>query len=210
MNLSLPRPARWPAAAGAAAAVTFAVFFVMQLLIATGENPLSEEIQGRVIDFVKIEQPEEVQTRDRKPERPPAPEKPPDTPDIPQQQIAQSDLSQSLSISGAVSADIDLDVRSGLDGAAADGEYLPIVKVAPVYPQRALSRGIEGWVLVEFTVTPSGSVRDPVVVDADPKGYFEQAATDAALKFRYKPRMIDGKGVEVAGVQNLIRFTLER
>ena len=42
---------------------------------------------------------------------------------------------------------------SGFGLAPSDGEYLPIVKVQPVYPRRALSRGIEGYVIVEFTVT---------------------------------------------------------
>src|SRR5690606_13556723 len=96
-----------------------------------------------------------------------------------------------------------IDISAGIDGAAAGGEYLPIVKVAPIYPQRALARGIEGWVLVEFTVTTSGTVRDVRVVEAEPQGLFDRAAMDAAAKFKYKPRVIDGKPVEVEGVQNL-------
>ena len=118
-------------------------------------------------------------------------------------------VDQGLSI-GAVSAEVDVNVDAGLDGAGAEGEYLPIVKVQPVYPQRALQRGIEGWVLVEFTVTASGSVRDPRVVDADPADIFDRAAMKAAEKFRYKPRVIGGKPVEVEGVQNLIRFQMQK
>ena len=93
---------------------------------------------------------------------------------------------------------------------ASDGDYLPIVKVAPVYPQRALSRKIEGWVLVEFTVTETGAVADARAIEAEPPGIFEDAAVEAALKFRYKPRVIDGKPVAVSGVQNLIRFEMEK
>ena len=90
-----------------------------------------------------------------------------------------------------------------------DGEYLPIVKVAPVYPRRALQRGIEGYVIVEFIVTKQGSVRDPVVVEANPQGIFERAAMDAALKFKYKPRVVNGEPTEVAGVQNRITFEID-
>ena len=78
-----------------------------------------------------------------------------------------------------------------------------------MYPRRALQRGIEGFVIVEFTVTTSGSVRDPVVVEANPAGIFEQAAMDAALKFKYKPRVVNGVATEVGGVQNRITFQME-
>ncbi|MYJ74328.1 MAG: energy transducer TonB, partial [Gammaproteobacteria bacterium] len=55
-------------------------------------------------------------------------------------------------------------------------DFLPIVKVAPVYPEEAIAKGIEGQVLVEFGVTEKGEVRDPVVVEADPPGTFDEAA----------------------------------
>ena len=91
---------------------------------------------------------------------------------------------------------------------SSDGEYLPIVKVAPVYPRRALSRGIEGYVIVEFIVTKQGTVRDPKVITAEPQSIFDRAALDAALKFKYKPRVVNGEAVEVAGVQNKISFQI--
>jgi protein TonB len=88
---------------------------------------------------------------------------------------------------------------------ASDGEYLPIVKVAPVYPTRALQRRLEGYVIVEFVVTANGSVRDVAVVESS-DAVFERAAIEAALKFKYKPRVVDGSPIEVAGVQNRITF----
>ena len=75
-----------------------------------------------------------------------------------------------------------------------------------MYPRRANSRGIEGYCTVEYTVTKTGSIKDPVPVDCQPKGYFERASVRAALKFKYKPRVIDGDAIDVLGVQN--RFTL--
>ncbi len=90
-----------------------------------------------------------------------------------------------------------------------DGEYLPIVKVQPIYPRRAQERGIAGYVLMEFTVTETGAVADPVVIEADPPGYFERAAMRAVLKFKYKPKIVNGEPVRVAGVRNLITFELE-
>jgi protein TonB len=97
----------------------------------------------------------------------------------------------------------------GVGFGVSDGEYLPIVKVAPVYPSRALSRGLEGYVIVEFTVTRTGTVRDVLVVEST-STLFERAATTAALKFKYKPRVIDGEPVEVPGVRNKITFEIAR
>lgn len=200
--------ARIPASIPIAALITFGAFFLMHLLIATGRSAFTDEPEGRVVDFVRVQKEEQIQKKDRKPERPPAPEKPPETPQ-PKQQAQTNAVDQALSL-GAVNADVDINIEAGLDGAGADGEYLPIVKVAPVYPNRGLARGIEGWVLVEFTVTESGTVKDAMVVEAEPERIFDRAALAAAEKFRYKPRVINGKPVEVAGVQNLIRFELAK
>ena len=108
-------------------------------------------------------------------------------------------------------ADIATDstIAGGLALDAGDGEYLPIVKVQPIYPRRALQRGIEGYVIVEFTVTKNGSVANPKVVEAEPPNLFDKAAVDAAKKFKYKPRVIDGEPTEVMGVQNRITFTMK-
>ncbi len=106
------------------------------------------------------------------------------------------------------SVEADVNLSGGLALESSDGEYLPIVKVAPVYPRRALSRGIEGYVIVEFTVTKQGTVRDPKVIKAEPESLFDRAAMDAALKFKYKPRVVNGEAVEVAGVQNKISFQI--
>ncbi|MXY56501.1 MAG: M56 family metallopeptidase [Gammaproteobacteria bacterium] len=86
-------------------------------------------------------------------------------------------------------------------------DLLPIVKVAPVYPRHALEADIAGSVLLEFSVTALGAVRDPVVLEAEPPGVFNQAALDAVGKFRYKPKVVDGEPVEITGVRN--RFTFE-
>jgi len=100
-------------------------------------------------------------------------------------------------------------ISSGLGLSASDGEYLPIVKVAAVYPRRAQTRGITGYCIVEYTVTTSGATRDPVAVDCQPAGVFDRASVKAALKFKYKPRVIDGEAVEVAGVRNRFIYELE-
>lgn len=90
-----------------------------------------------------------------------------------------------------------------------EGEYLPIVKVEPLYPSRAQQRGISGYCIVEYTVTTAGSTRNPRPVDCAPGGLFERASVKAAEKFKYKPRVVNGVAVEVAGVRNRFVFKLQ-
>ena len=184
--------------------ITFVLFWVMQLLIASNDNVLEEAKGGRITDFVRLQEDEQVQTKQRKPKPPPPPDEPP--PDMPKPDFDNSDVSQGVDV-GAVDVNVDLNV-GGTGGFSSDGEYLPIVKVAPVYPRRAQTRGIEGYVILEFVVTKTGAVRDPVVVEAKPPGIFDRAAKQAALKFKYKPKVVNGEPIDVAGVRNRITFEL--
>lgn len=190
------------------AAITLGLFFLMQSLIKSGGSALTDPPAGNVLDFVRVKQDEVVEQKDRKPKKPPKPEEPPPQMEQPQTDSPSPDSDGSgLDFSADLGSDVALD--GGLALESGDGEYLPIVKVAANYPRRALQRGIEGYVILEFTVTKQGSVRDPIVVEAEPQGIFENAAMEAALKFKYKPRVVNGDPVEVGGVQNRITFEIE-
>lgn len=93
----------------------------------------------------------------------------------------------------------------------ADGDYLPLVAIAPQYPTRAAQRGVTGWTLVSFTVDPIGDViPDSIsVVDAEPAVIFDRASIRAAAQFKFLPRMEAGEGVAVSGVQYVFRYQLE-
>lgn len=87
----------------------------------------------------------------------------------------------------------------------APGDWLPIVRVAPVYPGNMLAQGVNGVVLVEFGISRDGRVVAPrVVISSDKR--FEKAAIKAVKKFRYKPRVINSEPVEATGVLTSIRF----
>ncbi len=200
------------------AVVTLALFYLMQSLIANADSALTDDKIGRIVDIVRVKQDQEVQTKNRKPKKPPPPDQPP--PDIPPQSM-NVNVDQSGFTMAGLDASASIDISGGGFGIS-DGEYLPIVKVQPVYPRRALSRGLQGWAIVEFTVTAQGTVKDPVVIDncawtkpkssgqcfESPNGVFDSAAIRAALKFKYKPKVIDGEPTETAGVQNRIVFEL--
>ena len=188
---------------GAGAIITSLLFLLMQELIKNERSPFNEAAVGNIVDFVRVE--EEIVVR---PTRVPpklviVPDELP--PDLPKPSFDR--------IGGGVGVEI----RPPDDGAVVtlpnnsgfvDGEYLPVIKVDPAYPRRAITRGIEGYVLLQFTVTRTGAVRDPMVVESAPPGIFERAAKEAALKFKYKPRVVNGTPIDVSGVLNRIAFTL--
>ncbi len=105
--------------------------------------------------------------------------------------------------------DLRIDDR-GKKTVGVDRDVIPIVRVTPDYPARAQSRGLEGWVQIQFAVTPTGTVRDPVVVAAEPQGIFEDAALKAIARWRYNPRIDGGVAVERVGLQTVLRFELQK
>lgn len=193
--------ARFGGSAVVAATVTLGLFFLMVLLIATGDYKIPEDADRRNIKMVKVDREEDVQRKERV-ERPPEQEKPPEL-EIPQ--VSASSLNKTV---------FNFDLPTGkqnIQGAGinvGDGEYLPIVKVNAIYPQRASARGLEGYVIVQYTVTTQGTTRDVIVIDADPPGVFNRAAIASAQKYKYKPRIINGTPVEVTGVKTRITFEL--
>lgn len=196
--------ARYAVSVSVGASVTFGLLFIMQLLIATGRDAITETQNFQLGDFVRVERTEVIETKKEKPQKPPEPEVPPE---MPSQDMSNNfDNAMAVSVSAPV-INSSLSV-GGVGFGVSDGEYLPIVKVAPVYPARALSRGLEGYVIVEFTVTRTGTVRDVIVIEST-SSLFERAASEAALKFKYKPRVIDGEAVEVPGVRNKITFEIQ-
>ena len=199
---------RYLIAGGSALIVVFGLFWLMQYLISIADRRLDEDDAGRMLEFVRINPEEVVNRRKPPPKKPPPPDQPPPEPPPPAMDNITPEA-QSVQVSAApVNTNINLDA-SGFGLAPSDGEYLPIVKVQPIYPRRAQSRGIEGYVIVEFTVTKSGTTRDIRIVEAVPPGIFDRASTAAAAKFKYKPRVVDGQPIEVPGVQNKITFELE-
>ncbi len=184
--------------------VTVGLFMIMHSLIDKDfENP--EVSNTKIAELVQPDEEIKLDTTTRKPEKAEEPEEPP-----PELEMAKISLDMDTDIKNtAPMASINVEISStGMS--SGDGEYLPIVKVAPIYPRRAQTRGISGYCIVEYTVTKSGSIIDPVAVDCQPSGVFDRASVKAAAKFKYKPRVVDGEPIAVAGVQNKFTYELEQ
>ncbi len=188
-----------------ALAVTTGLFLTMQYLIEINDTQLNDETTHTLLDFVRIKRDEEIERVNRI-MKPRIPELPPMRP--PQIDMADPTASPITIWIPEVPVDPQI-ITTNSAGNMYEGDYLPIVKVAPIYPPRALSRGIQGYCVVEYTVTRQGTIRDPMVVNSQcTSSLFHRVSIDAAQKFKYKPRVMHGEAVEVSGVQNKFTFQI--
>jgi TonB family protein len=89
------------------------------------------------------------------------------------------------------------------EGAFDPDAIIPTARSAPEYPRQALRNGQEGVVDVEVRVNPDGTVADAQVIRSDPPGVFDEAALRAIRKWKFKPKVVDGKPVEATGSQRI-------
>lgn len=187
--------------------VTLGLLTLMQSLIARGRDSLTDKGSRTTFDFVRVARDETVEAKKRE-----LPTKRPNQPSAARAMaLAKANpVQQTVAVPvTAVHPELSLAGGPDLGSIGADSDVVPLVRVAPRYPPRAQARGIGGWVYLEFTITPQGTVKDVVVLDSDPKGYFERAATNAVKRYKYKPRIEGGVAVERPGVQVVISFEIE-
>jgi protein TonB len=183
-----------------AAPIAFGLLFLMQLLITIGESPI-KPVSGPLIELLEVRVDTDVTPTIKPPEPPPTVEPPPSRPIINQQ-------AQAGNVVVVAPPTIAVDPIQEIQSMIIDGDALPVSRVAPLYPQRAQRRGLEGFVVLEFTVTKTGSVRDVKVIESS-NAVFERSAMNAIQKFKYRPRIIAGEPVEVSGIQFKLSFALE-
>lgn len=173
--------------------VTLALFWFMQFLISGGDDELQKPEDRQTVEIVRVERDEETQEREREPPRPPQPEERPPPPPMQQQQTVRPDLG-GVGV-GVPGADTGLTGGVGL-GNLQEGDPVPVAAIPPQYPRDALMQGLEGWVRVEFTINPDGSVSNARVVDASPRrGIFDREALRAITRWRFKPKVLDGEAI---------------
>lgn len=199
-TMMLRLPSLWlrlPLALLLGAVLSTGMFWVMWLLVGQPID-MDETIKATRIEFSRMRHDTDAMSkRDKKVER-----EPPPTPQVPRMLPTLASVDTSLA---PLSVKIAMNLKVG-----ADTDVMPLVRIPPEYPRRALDRGIQGWVQVEFTITPEGTVTDAKVVAADPPGIFNEAAIRSILRWRYNPKMQDGVAVERIGVRTVVRFELEK
>ena len=191
-------------AAGGFAAVS--LLWVMQFLIATGQAAITEAMDASFLEFVRVKKKEVVERKEEKPERLPKPDEAP--PDLPPMDMDSPDFDSAVGVM-LVDPGLELGMDSELgDLSLAEGDYLPIVIGEPMYPRRAQSRGLEGHCILELTVTSLGTTADVRAVECT-SSLFERASVQAGMKFKYKPRVVNGTPVAVPNVRYKMTFQIE-
>jgi protein TonB len=190
------------------AAVTFGLFVVMAALIANTSRPDEDKTAAPVIDIVMTEPDSATQTRTRTPPPPPPPpQQPPKLPPVePDTSNSNATVSVNLPSLDVGGASVDIGAPGQM---MRDGEATPIVRIEPKYPAQAARDGLEGWVKMSFTIDELGGVTDIEVVDAEPKRVFDREARRALSRWKYKPKVVDGKAVKQPGILVQLDFKLE-
>jgi len=194
--------------------IALALLWLMQLMVINDDNVGVMKSQRPVMEFVRLKHPSETRLKQReKPEEPPPPELPPQ---IPEMELAVAkpvarapNITMPMPELNMSAMSFDGPYIGAVNQGAPDRDFMVLSRIPPRYPYRAERKKIEGWVKVSFIITEQGSVKDAVVVNAKPKGIFDRAALQAILKWKFKPRITNGKPVATRADQ-VINFELDR
>lgn len=191
------------------AAVTFLLFVFMAFLISGGAQRAEPPEAPATIDIVGAPPESEESTRRRTPPPPPEPpEQPPESP--PQEPQASDDaVSFNLDIGGVDLGGANTGLGDPSAGLGRDGDAQPIVRVEPRYPPAAARDGIEGWVRLRFTIDETGGVTDIEIIESNPRRIFDQEARRALARWRYAPKIVDGRPQRQEGLTVQLDFTMD-
>jgi protein TonB len=204
--------ARSPMVVAAALSVLFSLvlFTLLYSAIHVGKFVADRSQALQTIDFVRLRRDSDVETLSRRkppppPAQPPPPAKMKVVADSVQQGMSGMEI-PTLNLSASVGGG---PIAGSMGAAAAmfDGDLLPLQRIPPQYPRDAARGGVTGWVQLEVLVNADGSVRSAKVIDAKPRGVFEASAVQAVMRWKFKPKVENGKPVEQRGAQK-IEFSL--
>ncbi|MEZ8224884.1 energy transducer TonB [Vibrio splendidus] len=196
-----------------AGALGLALFSFMAWMVDNGHQRSPDNSETLSFNMVMVEQEQEVQRRQRAvPEKPEMPEPPPEA----KTSQSQAEVTPLNSMSSLPS----LDLNTSVDGLAINAptfsdfgsnqQAMPLFRVEPRYPAKALKRGAEGHVIMSFTIDETGRPIDIQVTDANPRRMFEREAMRALKKWKYQPKVVDGKAIAQVGQTVKLEFKLAK
>lgn len=189
-------------------ATSFALFWVMQSLISVPAK-LDEAGKRLSIEFVRLRKDTAPEQKEReKPKR----QKPEQQPPPPEMNVAQN-MNPSDAAGEMVpmmDTGVELAEATSLAAGGSDRDAVPLVQVDPEYPERARQQRIQGWVEVEFTISPVGTVVDSRVIRSKPAMVFDRAALQAVRRWKYNPVIRDGVAIARQGMRTIFDFRLPK
>jgi len=153
------------------------------------------------MNWVRLPDEEPPVTEQAKPEPPVKVDMPPEIP--------KEDITADIQPSGdTVWIEPRFERGTGALHKIADSQLVLALGYPPSYPQNQANRGVEGYVVVGFSVSASGQVYDSFIIESEPKGVFDRSALQAIAKFKYKARVVNDKPVSTDGQRYLFRYEL--
>lgn len=191
------------ATSGAIAA--FGIFVIMSKLAENNEayvEPKTDIFTAELLQAAEEKPP--VLKENKLPEPPQLVEKPPTPPQV----TADNDqIASDIGIRFEVDTP-DIGIPGATFSGPPEGDATPIVRVEPKYPVTAARDGVTGWVSLSFSVDELGRVTNVNVIEAQPKRYFEREAIKALKKWRYKPRIENGKAIVQENQTIMLEFNM--
>jgi len=89
-----------------------------------------------------------------------------------------------------------------------EGELLPHYRPPPTYPQKAIRRGLEGWVDILMDIDTSGETYNVRITGSSTKKIFDASAIESAQGYLFNPMIKDGEPTEVKDHPMRISFIL--
>jgi protein TonB len=205
---------RYFTAFGLSVLVTFSLFYLMQFLVSGNPAVFTTTNSGNTIDIIRLKLVENVVTKQRLLPEPP---KAPVTPN-PVHKFSQAATKPELALPTlklplpgipalAMNSNLLSGISAEISSPAENNDVIALLKVEPDYPRSAASKGIEGWVKLEFTVLEDGTVADIKVLESSPKRVFDRSAMRALQRWKFKPRIVNGKPEKQRAIQ-VIEFKL--
>lgn len=186
------------------AAMTFAAFAFMQYLISGEQRAPVKPGDDIIVEIFHL--PEDSKVRHIQKIQPPPP-----MPKVPQKAPPlDTSADPVLAINDFTPITIDDfggDINNTINRPT--GDATPIVRINPKYPTTAARDGIEGWVQLSFSISPTGEVIDPVVINAEPKRTFDREAIRAIKRWKYRPKVIEGVAQLQTGQTVQLDFKLD-
>lgn len=193
--------------------VALGLFFLMHGMINGEHSAPNKSDNLNLVDFITLEKDQTTKFKNREvPKKPPPPKEPPPPPDLQVQKQVSPNTPQvkmnipSLNVPFGAGTGPFLGQRGG--GGSQTSDLIPLYRIQPQIPREALMSGTSGWVKVRFTVMEDGSVEDPEVVDSSAR-MFIRPALRAIVRWKFKPKIVDGKPVRHQAVQT-INFNVDK
>lgn len=197
--------------------VTMSLFSFMAWMINTGSHGHHQHTDGLHFDMLMMTKDDSVEHRHR--DLP----KPPKMPSAPATQMTSMQPAPSAAVQASLTGNISIpsvNVDTSLRGVSVEmpalgklaqtQQYMPISRVEPNYPLRALRNDIEGYVVLQFDIDTHGSPINISIVKAEPSNIFNREALRAVRRWKYQPYVVDGKAEIVKNQQTKVEFRIAK